>query len=433
MKNPVYYELDKTLETAFSVAASNMKFGPGVLTEVGADARLMGMSRVALFTDRNVAATPALARVEDALKAAGLDVAVNADAHVEPTDASFLAAAEFARDGKFDGYVSLGGGSVMDTAKAANLLATWPDDIMAYVNAPTGGAKPVPGPIKPHIACPTTCGTGSETTTVAVFDLVKLKMKTGISSRFLKPGLAVVDPETISTLPGGAIASTGFDVLTHAIESYTARPFSARGKPASPTERPPYQGANPWSDIGSIKAIELGGKYLLRAVRDKSDIEARDALMFAATLAGMSFGNAGVHLPHAMSYSVAGLNHSYRAKGYENADPMVPHGIAVVIDAPAAFRFTAEVAPERHLEAARALGADIAGVNDPGEALAGRLIDMMRETEMPNGLNDLGYGEDDIPELVKGAFEQQRLHAGSPRPVSEADFAAIYKNAMRYW
>ena len=448
MDKPIYYAATETGEKVFQVAAPGLKFGPGALAEVGGDARDMGMKRVALITDANVGATESAAAVMESLNKAGLDVAVYDQTRVEPTDTSFLQAARFAGEGNFDGYVSLGGGSAIDTAKVANLLACYPGDLMAYVNAPIGAAKPVPGPVKPHIACPTTCGTGSETTQVAVFDLVAQQVKTGISSKFLRPVLAVVDATTIDSLPPGIVAATGFDVLTHAIESYTAKPYTARprpGSPEAPGPRPPYQGANPFSDMGSLKAINLGGRYLVRAVRDRTDTEARDGLMLAATLAGMSFGNAGVHIPHAMSYSVAGLNHTYRAPGYEKVDPMVPHGISVVLNAPAAFRFTGPVAPERHLEAALALGAeaDAREVNGrkmdggeaggAGEVLAARLIAMMKETGLAPGLAEIGYGEADIPALVKGAYAQQRLLAQAPCPVSEDNLASLYRAAMKYW
>jgi alcohol dehydrogenase class IV len=172
-------------ETAFTVAASNLKFGAGCLAEIGEDARALGLRRVGVFLDPKVAGTAPGEAALRALRGAGLDAAVFSGLLIEPTDASFRAAAAFATDGGFDGFVSLGGGSTIDTAKAANLLSSYPDELLAYVNAPIGRAKPVPGPLKPHIACPTTSGTGSETTGVAVFDLVEARVKTGISNRHL--------------------------------------------------------------------------------------------------------------------------------------------------------------------------------------------------------------------------------------------------------
>jgi alcohol dehydrogenase class IV len=422
-------------ETVFSVSAAPIKFGPGALAEVGADAQALGMKRVALFVDPQVLASAAGGTVQDALRAAGLDVAVYDQVRCEPDSDSFESAAAFARDGACDGFVSLGGGSVMDTAKAANLLSAYPDELIAYINAPIGRAKPIPGRLKPHIACPTTCGTGSETTGIAIVDLKSVGLKTGIASPLLKPSLAIVDPTTTETLPGGVVAASGFDVLTHAVESYTARPYTSRPRPAHPSQRPPYQGATPYNDIGSIAAIRLGGRYLARAVRNADDKEARHQLMFASTLAGLAFGSAGVHVPHAMSYSVATLKHVFTAKGYEACEPMVPHGIAVVINAPAAFRFTAPANPGRHLQAAAALGADVAGAapEDAGEILAQAFIALMRETGLPSGIAALGYGDADVPALAEGAFAQQRPLVMAPRSVSRIDLEGIYRDALRYW
>jgi len=432
--NPTYFAPGEG-ETVFSVSASPIKFGPGALRELGADAQTLGMKRVALFVDEHVLASEPGEVALGALRAAGVDVAVYDHARCEPNSDSFEAAAAFARDGAVDGFVSLGGGSVMDTAKAANLLATHPDELIAYVNAPIGRAKPIPGPLKPHIACPTTCGTGSETTGIAIVDLKSVGLKTGIASPLLKPSLAIVDPTTTESLPGGVVAACGFDVLTHACESYTARPFTSRARPAHPSQRPPYQGSTPYNDIGSLAAIRLGGKFLARAVRDAGDREARHQLMFASTLAGLAFGSAGVHIPHAMSYSVATLRHEYTAKGYEEREPMVPHGIAVVINAPAAFRFTGAANPARHLEAAAALGADVAGAKpeDAGEILARAFIALMRETGLPSGIAELGYGEDDIPALAEGAYAQQRPLVMAPRAVAKEDLEGIYRNALHYW
>jgi len=422
-------------ETVFAVSSVPIKFGPGALRELGADAQSLGMRRVALFVDRHVLDSEPGEIALAALRQAGLDVAVYDDSRCEPNSDSFEGAAAFARDGAFDGFVSLGGGSVMDTAKAANLLSTYPDELVAYINAPVGKAKPIPGRLKPHIACPTTCGTGSETTGVTIVDLKSAGLKTGIASPLLKPSLAIIDPTTAESLPGGVVAASGFDVLTHAFESFTARPFTSRPRPAHPSQRPPYQGSTPYNDIGALAAIRLGGRYLVRAVRDAQDKEARHQLMFASTLAGLAFGSAGVHIPHAMSYSVATLKHQFTAKGYEEREPMVPHGIAVVINAPAAFRFTAAANPARHLEAAAALGAQVVGAKpeDAGEILAQAFIALMRETGLPSGIAELGYDDADVPALAEGAHAQQRLLTMAPRAVSRSDLEGLYRDALRYW
>ena len=422
-------------ESAFAIDASRIVFGRGALEELGAHAKALGCKRVALFTDARVAALEHLARAKASLQAAGVDFAVHDAVKVEPTDASFLAAADFARAGKFDGYVSVGGGSVIDTCKAAILYATWPAPFLTYVNRPVGEGKPVPGPLPVHIACPTTCGTGSETTGIAVCDVLALHAKTGIASARLRPTLALVDPALTRTLPAQVVAASGFDVLCHALESYTAKPYSARAKSAAIAARPMSQGANPWSDLGSLEALRLTGRYLVRAVRDASDAVAREKLAWAATLAGVAFGNAGVHLPHGMAYSVAGLVRAYRMNGYPPEEPMVPHGVSVVVNAPSVFRFTASACPDRHLEAAAALGADVRGVapEDAGELVASTLEAAMKVTSIPNGLEGVGYSETDIDGLTRGAIVQERLLGNSTRAVGKEELARLFRGALRYW
>ena len=430
-----YYAPGEGGDAAFSVDSSAITFGPGVLAEAGDHARALGIKRIALMTDRGLTETPHVERVRASLAAAGLDVAIYDETRVEPTDASFQAATRFALEGAFDGFISVGGGSVIDTAKAANLYSTHPAEFLTYVNAPIGGGQPVPGPLKPHIACPTTSGTGSECTGIAVFDLLALKAKTGIVSRHLRASQALVDPDTTLTLPDRVVAASAFDVLSHAMESYTAVPYSRRAAPARPSLRPMSQGANPWSDIGCREALRLLGLYLVRAVADGSDREARSQLMWAATLAGIAFGNAGCHAPHGMSYSVSGLVRDYCPAGYPPGAPIVPHGMSVILNAPAVFRFTAPACPDRHIEGAGCLGADTrgAGLEDAGEVLAGEIVSLMKATEIPNGLSGVGYGGADLPALTDGAYPQRRLLENAPREISRDQLSGLFENAMSYW
>jgi len=426
-------------DQAFSIDASNVVFGRGALGEVGDHVRAACMQnaresiRVALFTDRLVGKLVHVATARASLEAAGCDVVVYDDVAIEPTDASFLAAARFARDGRFDTYVSVGGGSVIDTCKAAMLYATYPAEFLTYVNKPVGAGEPVPGPLPPHVACPTTCGTGSETTGIAVCDVLALEAKTGIASRRLRPSLALVDPACTATLPASVVAASGFDVLCHALESYTARPHHARPRPDRPTSRPMSQGANPWSDLGSLEALRLGGLFLERAVHDASDTVAREKLSWAATLAGIAFGNAGVHLPHGMAYAVAGLVRGFHMPGYPEGAPMVPHGVSVVLNAPSVFRLTASACPERHLEGAALLGADVRGAahGDAGEILGAALERVMRATGIPHGLEAIGYADDDVDALVRGTIVQKRLLDNAPVAVAEPELAALFRGAMR--
>ncbi|MFL5349392.1 MAG: hydroxyacid-oxoacid transhydrogenase [Hyalangium sp.] len=430
-----YHLVGEGCDSAFTVDASRITFGRGCLAEVGDRAKALGMKRVALFSDERLARLPHFEKARQSLSAAGLDVAVYTDVHVEPTDQSFLEAARFATEARPDGYLSLGGGSVIDTCKAANLYATHPADFLAYVNAPVGGGRPVPGPLKPHIACPTTSGTGSEVTGITIFDLLSMKAKTGIASPALRPTEALIDPDCTATLPSGVVAASALDVLSHALESYTARPYVRRPAPARPSLRPMSQGANPWSDLGCREALRLLGLYLERAVADARDHEAREQLMWASTLAGIAFGNAGVHAPHGMAYAVAGLVRDFRPAGYPQEEPMVPHGMSVIVNAPAVFRYTAEVSPERHLEAAESLGTDVRGATpeDAGEVLAGKLIQIMRAVGMPNGLSGVGYSEADLEPLTAGAWPQQRLLQNAPREMSQPVLTQLFRQAMHYW
>jgi hydroxyacid-oxoacid transhydrogenase len=423
-------------EYAFEMAASAVRFGAGVTREVGADLHALGVRRALVVTDPTVSRLAAMQTVLASLDAAGIDVEVFDRVRVEPTDESFLEAIAFARRGSADGFVAVGGGSAIDTAKAANLYSTYPPaDFLDYVNPPVGKGMPVPGPLKPLIAVPTTAGTGSETTGVSIFDLTRLHAKTGIASRLLKPTLGLVDPENTRTLPPAVAASSGLDILSHAVESFTALPYTARPRPDRPSLRPAYQGSNPISDLWSLQAMRLVNQFLVRAVDDPEDDEARGNMLLAASYAGIGFGNAGVHLPHGMSYPVSGHVRDYRAPGYDVDHPLVPHGMSVILNAPAVFRFTAEANPARHLAAAEALGADDRqrSAADAGEVLADRITWFMQRLNVPNGLRALGYTTADIPALVEGTLPQHRVTKLSPRPAGPEDLARLFERAMVAW
>src|SRR6478736_6435223 len=356
---------------AFEMAVSAIRFGKGVTREVGMDLAELGVTHALVITDPVVRSLAPLQAVVESLEQSRVPYTVYDRVRVEPTDESFLDAINFAKAGNYDAYVAVGGGSTMDTAKAVNLYVTYPPaDFLDYVNPPIGKGLPVPGPLKPLIAIPTTAGTGSETTGVAIFDLIEMHAKTGIASRRLKPTLGLLDPENTRTMPPQVAASSGLDILSHAIESFTALPYTERPLPASPVMRPAYQGSNPISDVWSLEALRIVNKYLVRAFDDPGDDEARGAMILAASYAGVGFGNAGVHLPHGMSYPVSGHVKTYHAPGYAIERPLVPHGVSVILNAPAVFRFTASARPDRHLIAAEALGVDISKVRseDAGKA-----------------------------------------------------------------
>ena len=424
-----------TTDTAFQMSASNIRFGQGTTAEVGMDLRAMDVSRTLVVIDPRLRDLAAGEAVFASLRKNRIGFDVFDEVKVEPTDRSFQQAIRCATEGSFDSFVAVGGGSTIDTAKAANLYSTYPADFYEYVNAPIGRGTPVPGPLKPLIAIPTTAGTGSEVTGVAIFDELERKAKTGIAHRRLKPTLGIVDADNTKSLPPAVAASSGLDVLSHALESYTAMPYWRRPKPETPQHRPAYQGSNPISDIWALHALKLMAEFLPQAVADPSNDEARANMLLAAAIAGIGFGNAGVHLPHGMSYPVAGMVRSFVPPGYAVDHPMVPHGISVILHTPAVVRFTAPSDPQRHLTAAAALGADIEGVaaDDAGEMLAGRVVHFMRQLGMPNGLSAVGYTEADIPRLVEGTLPQHRVTKLSPVPAGEEELAALFRDSMTLW
>ena len=422
-------------DTAFQVSTSNLRFGAGTTREVGMDLEDLGVRRTLLVIDPQLSDAPTGEVVRESLRASRVEFETFDGVCVEPTDGSFRQAIAVARAGNFDSFVAVGGGSTIDTAKAANLYSTYPADFLDYVNAPIGRGLPVPGPLKPLIAIPTTAGTGSETTGVSIFDLVERRAKTGIAHRSLRPTLGIVDPDNTRTLPPAVAAAAGLDVLSHALESYTALPFDQRPRPERPLLRPAYQGANPISDLWALRALELVATYLPRAVSDPSDDEARGQMLLASSMAGIGFGNAGVHLPHGMSYPVAGMVRDYRPPGYAIDHPLIPHGMSVILHTPAVVRFTAAACPERHLRAAAALGADVAGapLENAGDILAEQVVSLMRQLEMQNGLRAVGYTEADIPALVEGTLPQHRVTKLSPRPAGAAELTELFRQSLTIW
>jgi hydroxyacid-oxoacid transhydrogenase len=422
-------------EYAFEMATSSVRFGSGATREVAHDLLDLNARRVMVLTDPVVRQLPCMQVLLESLDGR-IEYSLYDRVRVEPTDESFLDATAFARDGGFDAFVALGGGSTIDTAKAANLYSTHPpDDFLDYVNPPLGRGMPPPGPLKPLIALPTTAGTGSETTGVAIFDYTKMHAKTGVAHRRLKPTLGILDPENTRTLPPQVAASAGLDVLSHAIESYTAIPYTQRPRPDRPVMRPAYQGSNPISDVWSLEALRIVARYLPRAVADPSDEEARAQMLLAASYAGVGFGNAGVHLPHGMSYPVSGMVRDYRPPGYHVDHPLVPHGISVILNAPAVFRYTGEACPDRHLRAAEILGADISRVKsqDAGKVLADRITAFMQVLKVPNGLRAVGYSASDIPALVEGTMPQHRVTKLSPRSAGPDELARLFEEALTAW
>ena len=432
---------------AFEMACSTVRFGPGVIAELRYDLKNLNCSNIALFTDERVRKLKSFENVLRAFETKKIKYEIFDKIRVEPTDTSFKQAISFACQGNFDGYVAVGGGSVMDTCKVANLFASAPNkeatDFLDYVNPPIGKGLPVRHALKPCIAVPTTAGTGSETTGVAIFDFEELHAKTGIAHRSMRPTLGLIDPDFVQTMPSRVAANSGFDVLCHAIESYTAIPFNQRTpRPNDPIERPTYQGSNPISDIWSIQSLKSVAKYLKRCIENQNDDhEARTQMHLASTMAGIGFGNAGVHLCHGMSYGIAGNVRSYHAKDYPQDHPIIPHGLSVVMTSPAVFEFTAPACPERHLEVASILASNGESNDqfsnrshkDAGKILADVLRQFLYDVNVDDGLKALGYTTSDIPTLVKSTIPQHRVTKLAPLAHTQEDLARLFENSMKLY
>ncbi|PBP27818.1 Dehydroquinate synthase-like protein [Diplocarpon rosae] len=408
-------DLSRQKEYAFEMAASSIRFGPGV-------------TRESPKTAREYFSHYSLESLMVTLMLTGLD--------------SIKEAIDFAKPYQPDAFLAVGGGSVIDTAKLMNLYTCYPDaEFLDFVNAPLGKGLPIDKPLKPLVAVPTTAGTGSETTGTAIFDLVSKRAKTGIAHRNLKPTLGICDPLNTRTMPSAVHASSGLDVLCHSLESWTAIPYFERTpRPQNPIMRPAYQGANPISDIFSLQALRSTVKYLPRATKDPEDHEAQSQMLLAATLAGVGFGNAGVHLCHGMSYPISGQNPGYKHKGYQVDTPIIPHGVSVAVSAPAVFRFTGPSNPERHLAAAEAFGVDISNVKkeSAGEVLGEALERFLAELgDQPKGLKDLGFKREHLDDLVEGTLPQARVLMLAPGLAEEVNeereqLRNLFEDAMEH-
>ena len=420
---------------SFTVAMPRLTVGRGTLAETGERTAALGVKRVALFTDEFLEQGALVATVKQSLANAGIDFAIFSDIRVEPDDDSVERGAAFLADAHCEAMISVGGGSVIDTAKAALVLHKHGGKPIDYFAPPIGAGKSISGPLLPHIACPTTSGTGSECTSISVLRVNTLDTKFVIANPCLLPTIAIVDPQVCDTLPAKAIASTGFDLCCHALECYTARAYTQHDKIVSAQARQYIQGANPFSDLSAVEALRIVGNYLERGVQDAADTQARDQLMWGATLAGIAFGNSGTHLPHAMSYGITHLMKDITTDGYAIKSPFIPHGISVIVNAPSIFRYTAQATPERHLQGAQYLQADAKGAtpDDAGEVLAKRLIELMKATDMPNGISAVGFNESHIDALTRSSSRQARAIANAPRDSNLVDIENMYRGALSYW
>jgi alcohol dehydrogenase class IV len=404
-----------------------LRIGLGATREIGHELAKLGVRRALVVTDENVAATGLPAAITEYAAAYGVECLVWTGSQLEPTDAAILRGVEELSGTAFDGFVGVGGGSCIDTAKLLNLLLTHPAPLTRYIARPHGEAVPIPGPLAPMIGVPTTAGTGSECTPMAIVDLHESHVKAAVSNEYLRPRLAIIDPLNTVSSPAAVTAAAGYDALVQALESYTSTPYDRRPAAASPGDRPVYVGSNPLSELFCEKAIELAGRYLQRAVFNGHDLEAREGMSQAALYSRL--GNAGVHIPHANAYAVAGHVRDYEPAGYTVDRPVVPHGQSVIVTAAASFEWLYPAAPDRIDRAAELLGAPTGGLA-PAEVLPHWLRTMVADTAGPTGLDALGYRPDDIPAMVETALTQQRILVCSPREVTAEGLATVLGNSF---
>jgi alcohol dehydrogenase class IV len=409
-------------DSVWHFAVSRVKFGIGAADEVGYDIKSLGVKKVLLVTDESIMKSGVVDIVTSSLDEQKIEYHIWDRAEPEPSLKSVLECIGYAKKIEPEGFISIGGGSVMDTAKIVDLIITHGGDVLDYIAPPTGKGKPPEGPLKPHIAIPTTSGTGSETSPAAVVNLVEQKLKAGISHHFLRPTLAILDPRMTVTCPPRITASAGMDALSHAIGSYTTRRFDQKPKPKTPLERPAYAGRTPLTDIFSSEAIKIIASYLRRAVYHPKDLEARAGMQIGSFYAAVAFTNAGVLPDHAISYPIGGR---YRT----------PHGLTVAVLLPAVMEFCLPSDYNRFADVARFLGEDVEGTSI-FEA-AHKSIEAVKRLEkdigVPSGLEALGIKEEDIPVLAKETLKEQRLLACSPRPITEEDIKQILRSAMKNW
>lgn len=386
--------------------------GPGGIDTIGAELAGRGLRSAALVVDRGVADTDALARIDAALGAAGIDRRRVVAPAGEPTDLG-LDELVGALPGPVPGaVVAVGGGSALDYGKLVSLRLSGAT-VLDHLNAPFGRGAPVTGPLVPVVAVPTTAGSGSEVSPVAVIEMRSLGVKSAISSPRLRPLLAIADPTTTVTLPAGPTAAAAVDVLAHAVESLTARPRAGTAGVAGG-----YVGANPYSDALCLAGLRRLAAGLGPALADGTCLSARDAMMQASVLVSLGAAVAGPHVGHAIGYAVAGTP----------AGARVPHGFTVGAVLPAIARRLAASHRVALAAIAEALAVEPAVAARAASAPADRLTAMLRVAGAPASLRELGIVADDLPGLAESAVQQQRLMAGSS--LDEAGVLALLEDAL---
>jgi alcohol dehydrogenase len=386
-------------------SAGSLIFGRNAIDQLPGTARGLGARRVFIVTDPILAKIGVADAVSSRLAAAEIAFDFFHVDKPEPSVEVVRTATAKARTFAPDAVLGLGGGSNMDCAKLVALVLAHGKDATDY----TGDCR-VPGPVAPLICVPTTAGTGSEVSAAAVFTDTEKQIKVSCLSPFLRPDAAIVDPLLTVSCPPKVTADSGIDALTHAIEAFTACDNDAFPLPSG--EKSVYQGKNPMADAMAEKAIGLVGQFLRRAVRDGNDLEARDGMALAATLAGLAFSNAGVALVHAMEYPVGGAVHC-------------SHGAGNGLLLPYVMRYNLPARPSAFADVARFLGAE------PSGEQAIETVERLRaDIGIPIRLRDLGVREEQLGPMAEKAFGIKRILRVNPRTPTLADVVGIYQAAF---
>ncbi len=370
--------------------------GRGSLARIADEAKSLGATKILIVTDPVLLKTGLIERVMEALAPTGLGIGIFSEVEPEPRLQIVTKCQQAIKEGGYDLIVAVGGGSSMDVSKAASILMTNPGTVNDYL-----GVNLVPNPGTPVIAVPTTAGTGSEVTPIAILSDVEEQLKKGVVSPYLLPKAAIVDPELTLTMPPHITAATGMDALTHAVEAYIS------------------VNATPITDILALEAIRLIALNLRTAVANGQDIEARSNMSMASLLAGIAFANAGVGAVHALAYPLGAQFH-------------VPHGVANAVLLPYVMEWNLLGALSRFKTMALAMGERV-------EDLSGRMAadkfneaikQLAADIRIPLHLRELGVTAESVPGMAEGAAKVTRLLANNPRILTVDDIREIYERAF---
>ena len=392
--------------------AGQLLFGRNSVRQLGEAAVQRGVKRALVVTDPLLLKAGLVEPVHASLNEAGVVVEVFSGGEPEPSLRAAAAAIAAARAFRPDALIGLGGGSNMDLSKITAIVLTHGGEPRAYV-----GDGKVPGPIMPLFCLPTTAGTGSEVSAATVLTDTDNQMKVGILSNYLRPAVALVDPLLTVSCPPKVTADSGIDALTHAVEAYTA--VDNETFPLPPGEHTVYQGRHPFGDMLAERALALVGQYVRRAVVNGNDLEAREGMALAATLAGMAFSNVGVAVVHALEYPVGGATHC-------------SHGAGNGLLLPYVMRFNLSARRKQFATIARCLGEDVTGLSE--DAAAERAVTAVEKLRadigIPQRLRDLGVKQEQLRPFAEKAFGIKRILRVNPRPVTVDDLEGVLRAAL---